>query len=322
MQTIAITGASGFIGKRLVLDLACTGNYEIRVLSRNRELAETLFPATVKIVEGSLHDEAAMAELLKPGCTVINLAYQWNGGRSRNLAATDNLVAACRNFSVARLIHCSTAAVTGRVRDNLITEETKCNPVQEYGRTKLEIEQVMLSAAEQKYFDVAILRPTAVFGIESKSLKKLSSDLREGSQWINYFKSCLFSERRMNLVHVDNVVAAIIFLIQQVNPIGGQVFIVSDDDDDKNNFAYVERFLMDAFGLDGYSLPRLALPPLLLSILLSIRGRNNVNPFCNYDSGKLLSLGFERPVSLEDGLAAYAEWYCASQLNEKQCKAS
>lgn len=318
MHTIAITGASGFIGKRLVMELARTGDYEVRVLSRNRQrdLMERKFPSAVRIIEGDLHDAASIEKLVKPGCTVINLAYLRNCGESENLAVTDKLLAACRDAAVGRLIHCSTAEVAGRVRENRVTEETPCNPVTEYGITKLKIEQAVAKAAAQKYFDAAIVRPTAVFGAEGEQLQKLASDLRTGNPWLNYAKSCLFGERRMNLVNIGNVVAAIIFLIRYPNPIGGEVFIVSDGDDPKNNFAYIERFLLDALDIDDYPLPRLALPLWMLSALLAIRGRNNTNPLCNYDPGKLLRLGFERPISLADGLAEYAVWYRSACLNQ------
>lgn len=318
MHMIAITGASGFIGKRLVMELARTGDYEVRVLSRNRQrdLMEKNFPSTVDIIEGDLHDSASIEKLVKPGCTVINLAYLRNGGKSENLAVTDNLLAVCRDAAIGRLIHCSTAEVAGRVRENRITEETPCNPVTEYGITKLKIEQAVAKAAAQIYFDAAIVRPTAVFGVEGEQLQKLTSDLRTRNPWLNYAKSCLFGKRRMNLVNIANVIAAIIFLIRYPNPIGGEVFIVSDDDDPKNNFAYVERFLMEALGIDDYTLPRLALPLWMLSALLAVRGRNNTNPLRNYDPGKLLRLGYERPISLEDGLAEYAVWYRSIRLTQ------
>lgn len=318
MQTIAITGASGFIGKRLVMELARTGDYEVRVFSRNRQrdLMEKNFPSTVKIVEGDLHDSASIEKLVKPGCTVINLAYLRNDGESENLAAIDKLLAACQDAAIGRLIHCSTAEVAGRVRKNRITEETPCNPVTEYGITKLKIEQAVAKAAARKYFDAAIVRPTAVFGVEGEQLQKLTGDLRIGNPWLNYAKSCLFGKRRMNLVNIGNVVAAIIFLIRYPNPIGGEVFIVSDDDDPKNNFAYVERFLMGALDIDDYPLPRLTLPPWMLSALLAICGRNNTNPLCNYDPGKLLRLGYERPISLERGLAEYAVWYRSIHITQ------
>lgn len=223
MQTIAITGASGFIGKHLVMGLASTGEYKVSVFSRNRQrdLTEKSFPPEVEIIEGDLHDADSIKKLVKPGCTVINLAYLWNAGEAKNLAAMNNLLSACQEEEVRRLIHCSTADLVGRVRVNTVTEKTSCHPVTEYGVTKLRLEQRAVDAASRQCFDVAIVRPTAVFGSEGEQLKKLVSDLRMGNPWLNYAKSCLFGERKMNLVHINNVVAAIVFLICYPHPIGG-----------------------------------------------------------------------------------------------------
>jgi len=248
---------------------------------------------------------------LEPGCTVVHLAYLQGGGESENLAATANLLKACKDANIKRLIHCSTAAVVGRVSDNIVTEDTPCNPVSEYGITKLKIEKAIVNVASLG-FDVGILRPTSVFGPEGGSLTKLIRNLTARKTLRNYLKSCLFNKRRMNLVHVGNVVAAVIFMIERQENFGGGIFIVSEDDNSKNNFADVEHFLMDQLRLTGYPVPTVSIPLYLLSILLQLLGRNNVNPLCNYDPHKLLDLGFTRPIGFEVGLKNYSDWYRAN----------
>lgn len=318
MQTIAITGASGFIGKRLVADMLDEGCYEIRVLSRKkqRDLCKEGFGQGVDIFEGDLADPNSLRGFLVPGCTVINLVYLWEAGEKLNLACTYNLLAACKDAKVARLIHCSTAAVAGRVQNNLIDEKTPCRPITEYGTTKLKIESDIIDSAKGN-FDAVILRPTSVFGIDGEPLKKLVADLCVGSRWKNYLKSCLFGRRRMNLVHVANVVAAIIFLSRHAGRFEGEIFIVSDDDEPKNNFIDVERTLMSALGVKQYRLPWLPIPLVVLKLFLMLLGRNNINPHCDFDSSKLHKLGFKNPVNLSKGLAEYAAWYRASNIGSK-----
>lgn len=314
-RTISITGASGFIGNRLVSELLRAGGYEIRVLSRDkqRDLRVGMFGQGVEIFEGDLSDLSSLKGFLVPGCTVAHLAYLRDAGVALNLACTNNLLAACKDAKVARLIHCSTAAVAGRAPNYLIDENTQCLPITEYGTTKLRIEQAIIEFTRDN-FDAVILRPTSVFGIDGEPLKKLVADISGGNCWKNYLKSCLFSRRRTNLVHVANVVAAIIFLVCYDEPFDGETFIVSDDDDPKNNFIDVERFLMDALGVQRYRQPRLAIPLLVLKWLLIALGRNSVNPRCDYDPSKLRNLGFKNPVSLSEGLAEYAAWYRATHL--------
>ncbi|MFA6901881.1 MAG: NAD-dependent epimerase/dehydratase family protein [Gallionellaceae bacterium] len=323
MNTIAITGASGFIGKYLVAELVRIGNYEVRVLSRDkqRDLRKANFGHEVEIYEGDLSDSESLKNFLLPGCTVINLVYLWDGGEKLNLACMHNLLVACKARNVSRLIHCSTAAVAGRSPVNHIDEETQCLPISEYGRIKLKIEQDIINAAKGN-FEAVILRPTSVYGIEGEPLKKLAGDLSKGSRWKNYLKSCLFGRRRMNLVHVANVVAATIFLIQYSRRIDGEIFIISDDDDPKNNFIDVERILMNELGIQAYRLPQLLLPLFVLKLMLIMLGRNNTNPRCDFDPGKLRKLGFNNPMNLSDGLVEYTTWYRETYLGEKGLKAS
>lgn len=312
-RTIAIIGASGFIGKRLVSELLRDGVYEIRVLSRNkqRDVCDGRLWQDVKIFEGDLSVADSLKAFLVPGCVVINLVYLWDAGEELNLVCMHNLLAACKTTKVARLIHCSTAAVVGRAQDDLVNEKTQCLPITEYGLTKLRIERDIIDSAKGHY-DAIILRPTSVFGINGEPLKKLADDISAGIRWKNYLRSCLFGKRRMNLVHVANVAAAIIFMSRHSGPFGGEIFIVSDDDDPKNNFIEVERFLIGALGVAEYRLPQLLIPLVVLKSLLILMGRNNVNPRCDFDSSKLRKLGFKSPVSLSEGLAEYAAWYRAA----------
>ena len=314
LNTIAITGASGYIGRHLMAELTRRGGGRIKVLARGRhaDFNAAEFGPAVTVTVGDLQAPDSLRGFLEPGCTVVNLVYLWGAGETENLVVTANLLDACRAAHVARLIHCRTAAVAGRSPDDLISEGTPCQPVTEYGITKLKVEAAILEAAHRSYFEVAILRPTAVFGPAGEPLKKLSGDLVSGNRLRNYLKSCLFAARRMNLVHVANVVASIIFLAGWTDPLRGEVFIVSDDDNPSNNFADVGRFLMREFNLPDYRLPRVPVPPGVLAFLLRCLGRNNVNPRCSFDPGKLMRLGFKRPVSFEMGLSEYATWYRAS----------
>jgi nucleoside-diphosphate-sugar epimerase len=319
MNTIAIIGASGYIGRRLLTELRHRSRLRIKVLSRSGRLD---FDAggggeAVEVVKGDLRQPSSLQGFLETGCTIINLAYLWDAGESENLRVTQNLLDACQAARIGRLIHCSTAAVVGRIPDDHVAEDTVCRPVTEYGITKLKIEEAVIKAARGHY-DAAILRPTSVFGPSGDPLKKLAGDLASGNRFRNYLKSCLFGRRRMNLVPVANVVAAILFLADRSQTLDGGVFIVSDDDSAANNFEDVERLLMREFRVPDYRLPRLPVPLGVLGFLLARLGRNNVNPRCNYAPDKLLGLGFRRPAGFEAGLLEYARWYHSTELGERR----
>lgn len=307
MNTVVVVGASGYIGRHLVAELMRSANVRVKILMRSPQKngAEKNYPKSVELIEGDLCDPVSLITLFEPGCTVIHLAYLWDAGEAKNLTAMLNLTNACRIANVKRLIHLSTAMVSGRVVKSKVSEDDVCSPITDYAVTKLKIEQ-MITAAAQGNFQVAILRPTAVFGQNGENLKKLANDLLAGKRVRNYLKSCLFGKRRMNLVHVSNVVAAIVFLQKNNDVFDGQVFMVSDADEPLNNFRDVERILMRELNIPDYRFPRLQLPLTILGGILALMGKDNINPQCDYVSQKLARLGYKKAIEFERGLIEYA----------------
>jgi len=315
VKIIAITGASGFIGLHLVQALLRQSGVRLKVLSRQAhfESNRSIFPPEVDVVRGDLRSRDSLKGFLEKGCTVINLVYIGDAGEEANLSAIRNLLAECKLVKVARLIHCSTADVAGRSLDRRVTELSTCNPVTSYARTKLKVEETVLSARQDGY-EVTVLRPTAVFGPGGQNLKKLAHDLLMGSRLRNDFKLMLFGQRRMNLVHIDNVVAAILFLANPARSVQNGIFIVSDDDAPSNEFSSVDLAMRQGLGANG-SWSSVFLPLWMLSLALRALRKNNIDPSCIYDPGKLLSLGFSRPVTFDEGLSRYIAWYRSEYLS-------
>jgi len=305
VRTIAIIGGSGYVGRRLISALLRDGSFRVKVLSRSAgQSPEFSELGRVEFVSGDLLSPASLRNFLESGCVVVNLAYLWDAGEDENLACMLNLVTQCKVAGISRLVHVSTAAVAGRASSCLVDEDTECMPTSEYGITKLKIE-VLFSSVSKGNFDLVILRPTSIFGPGAEPLSKLTKDLLARHWLMNYMKSCLFGSRRMNLVHINNVVAAIIFVANRSQNFSSQVLIVSDDAASANNFREVESLLLRGFGLPAYYLPLINIPLGVLRILLCLLDRNNINPRCNYSSHRIQSLGFRPPMNFETGLTEY-----------------
>lgn len=297
--TVVVIGASGFIGEHLLGALVARKDLEIRVLvHRNRAKPH----ARVNFIEGDLLKPDSLDALLSKNCTVINLAYLIRD----NLEAMTNLAIACAKNQVRRLIHCSTAVVVGSAKNNWITENTQCVPISAYQQTKLQIENTLLEMALGE-FEVTIIRPTAVFGPRGKNLLKLANELMTASMWINYIRSCLFNRRSMNLVCIENVVAALVFLLD-AEQIDQEIFIISDDDALINNYRDIENRLLASFR-KTYAIPRLYVPEFVLRGVLGLVGKSNKNPTMKFSDQKLVSWGFKKPQHLEACLDTFAIWY-------------
>ena len=308
MNEILITGVTGFIGKHLLRRLDGQKNIRIRALVHKKPDTGLLNKDNISVVEGDLTRRETLDKFCVRGATLVNLAYLGGRPRQDNLAAINNLLEACEKAGIKRFIHCSSAAVFGRVSNDMVTEDTVCTPSNEYEATKLEIEKAILERASGK-FEIIILRPTAVFGPGGKNLLKLAGDLKSGNKTANYLKSCLFNTRKMNLVSVYNVVSAVELFINTEEKIGCDIYIVSDDDDQRNNYLYIEQYLMKSLSLNGYPVPVIPFPSFFLKLLLKLMGKTMFDPARVYSSQKLSNFGFKKNISFEDGLADFSKWY-------------
>jgi len=308
MHDVVIVGATGFIGRHLIADLSSQKEIRLKVLAHRSAPEDLLGKDNFAVVRGDLLCPKTLDKLCRGNAIVINLAYLRDRPRQDNLTATHNLLEACVKANISRFVHCSTASVFGRVPGDVVNENTQCNPINEYEITKMKIEEAVLERAGNAFVAV-ILRPTAVFGPGGKNLLKLAADVRSGNKVVNYLKACLYHMRTMNLVSVYNVVAAIKLLIQTDKKIDREIFIVSDDESQSNNYSYVERCLMEKLGPAGYPFPAVSVPYFVLKMLLRLTGKSNVNPRRVYSCQKLSNIGFKKTVSFEDGLADFVDWY-------------
>lgn len=306
---IAITGASGFIGRHLVAELlGRRDDVQIRALIHRSVGSHTFKNKKLVTFNGNLMRPETLEGLFEAGCTVVNLAYLASRSNNDNLLAMSNLVDACVKAKIKRMVHCSTAVVAGRAPNGETNEETPCAPANAYELTKLGVEKLLLEKASGR-FELVILRPTAVFGPGGKNLLKLAGNLARGNRTINYLKSCLYGYRKMNLVCIDNVISAITFLIETDKSIDRETFIVSDDDDPANNYRDVEKYLMNALDIKAYPLLWFQLPRFLLAASLKLAGKPNINPARVYLAHKLVAAGYKKRVPFEAGLKSFADWY-------------
>lgn len=303
---ICITGGGGFIGSHLVADLAGSGD-PVRLLLRRPPAHPA---AGVTAVIGDLRDPGVMRRLIVPGSTVVHLAYLSAASREENLVVARHLAAACQECRASRLLHLSTAVVAGRARERVITEETPCRPRTRYERTKLEIEGLLLGQLAD-LCPVTVLRPTAVFGPGGSNLAKMVAEAAAGRRWQKLLKAILLSDRRLHLVCVENVVAAIRFLLA-VETTSSEQFIVSDDGVPENNYRDLAAIVAAELGQPPP--PRVPLPlrAALLGGVLRLLGRSDTDPQRIYSDRKLQRRGFTKPMALLEGVRRYARWYAGA----------
>jgi len=305
--TACLTGASGFIGSHVLKTLASQPGACVRILSRGARGPAPASPA-VRVVVGDLLDATSLRAFVDRGAVVVNVAYLAGREPGDNRTALENLARACAAAGVSRVVHVSTAVVVGRTPDRVVTEATACSPANAYEASKLEGEEILLGLL-RGVCAVTIVRPTEVFGEGGRGLLKLARSVRHDSPLTGAVKLALSGRRRLNLVYVWNVAAAIGFLAAVDAPVDGRRYIVSDDDAPENNYHDVVQFLRRLWRRPP--VPAVACPPALLSVLLRARGRSNVDPRRTYSAARLAALGFRERIPFTTGLERFARWYAA-----------
>lgn len=147
----AVTGATGFIGRRVVDRLLADG-WAVRALARRSPAG---LPSPVQVVEGRLDDQAALRWLVAGARVVVHVAGIVAARRARDFHIVNVNGSACLGEAV-RLQAPSARLV---VVSSLAAREPA---VSAYARSKAEGERAVLDAAEVASW--AVLRPSAVYG--------------------------------------------------------------------------------------------------------------------------------------------------------------
>ncbi len=306
MPTICLIGGTGFLGGHLLKLLETDSQLKVKILSRKP--AERFPHVTQRqIIEGDLLNANSLSRFLEPGSIVVNLAYLSTCSFEDNVQAAGNLAEACTRVGIQRLIHVSTAVVVGRCPEDEVDEHTLCRPVTGYEKVKLEIERVLLARLAGRC-GVTILRPTEIFGASGAGLMRLAAQVRDAAAIVR-IKCAVFGRRRLHLIFVDNVAAAIAFMVLADKSVEGECYLVSDDEADQNTHTGVVRVLADVFGVPDPSCNSMELPPFVHAGILRMAGRSDANPSRVYRCDKLLRTGFRKPISFEEGIRRFAVWF-------------
>lgn len=175
-----VSGAGGFIGSHLVEALLRTGakvRAFVRYTSRGElGLLKLLAPADLaqlEIISGDLRDEHAIHRAVK-GCelvfhlgALISIPYSYvhpAEAASVNFLGTLNVLMACREHGVERLVHTSTSEVYGTARQTPINEQHVLQGQSPYSASKIGADKLVESFVASYGLPAVTVRPFNTFG--------------------------------------------------------------------------------------------------------------------------------------------------------------
>jgi nucleoside-diphosphate-sugar epimerase len=317
--SVLVTGASGFVGQHVSSALLAEG-VAVRGLVRR---PDARLPAgAIPQLASDLDDVPALRQALAGVDGVIHLAARvhlpkspgdTDAFREVNVEGTRSLLAAAVAAGVRDFVFVSTVKVMGETSDEPWTEDMPAVPVDPYGATKLEAEQVVREFSNRAGLHAPILRPPLVYGpgMRANALRLFHAIDRGLPLPLGGIQN------RRSFLYVGNLTAALLATLTSDD--GNDTFFVSDAQDlstselatavaralgRPSRLVRVPVSLLKAAGRIGDLLARVRPFPLNSAAVARLVGSLAV------DSSKLSrQTGYSPPFAMTEGLRVTAEWY-------------
>ena len=311
-----VTGAAGFIGSHLVEELVKRGD-EVTCLARKTTDLKWIEDLDVKIIYGDCEDPDFLLHVPLDFDYIFHLAGITKAHRVEeffctNVAGTKNLIqaVASKKPAVKRVVYLSSLAAAGPSRDgNRLNESTVPHPVSNYGRSKLQGEEIVMSYRD--VIPVTIIRPPAVYGPRDKDFHVLFKMLKKG--FYPYWGKCYYS-----ILFVDDLVRGIVKAASAEEARGGTYFL-------SDGKVYTTDDLVDEIEhVLNINAVKMRVPKPVLSVLVGFSDRfGKKASILNRDKIRELShshwicdiskaereIGFIPRVTIKEGLKWTADWY-------------
>ena len=314
-----VTGANGFIGRRLCQCLIDSGQMLRQVVRSTHNTR----PFTEDIVHvDDIGPETNWAAALQSVGAVVHLAAHvhqmttskevdcryWNV----NALGTAHLAEEAAKAGVKRFVYLSSIKVNGERTegDARFTEEQAPQPLDPYAVSKGEAENRLRSLAAISGMEVVIIRPPLVYGPRvSANFERL---LWMVSRGLPFPLASVRNSR--SLVFLDNLVDFIICCLHHPAA-AGQTFLLSDGED--LSTPDLIRSLASAMGKSARLWP---CPLSLLQVASRFLGRSGMidrlSDSLRVDGGKALAvLDWRPPYTLSQGIQSTVDWYLCHQHN-------
>jgi nucleoside-diphosphate-sugar epimerase len=313
----AVSGATGFIGRRLALSLRERG-HGVACLARAPERARDLQAAGCEIVDGDLSSDAALERLARDKDALFHTAGVICARTTAeffevNRDGAARAARAARKAGTGRFIHVSSLAVSGPAAPGRpVVDASGANPVGPYGRSKHEGEQAIRAAGVPH----SILRPSAVYGPGDRQFLRLFRMARWG-----VLPLLGNGRQELSLVHVDDLVCALLAVAESDAALDRTYHVAHPD-------VVTQPELLDAIARRlGRRARAIRVPTLAARAAFAVSGRiaqsfgratllhsdratELLAPAWTCSSAALSAdVGWRATVRLEDGLRTTVEWY-------------
>ncbi len=250
-QKILITGANGFVGTRLCKKFL-SENFDVIAGVRKSADLSNLDGLDVTFRYGDVTQADTLGEMVKDVDYIIHNAGVVKAKKMQtffdvNEIGTRSLLDAivAHNPNLKKLIFMSSLAAAGpTINDIPVTEDDNPHPITIYGKSKLAGEKVIISYKDK--ISVVAVRPPGIYGPGDKEIFSFFETIHKRVK--PYIGNV---QRKLQLVHVDDLCLGIFQAIQS-DTMSGSVYFIAE-----NKSYTMERLielLEDAVGKKGFPL--------------------------------------------------------------------
>ena len=225
---VLVTGATGFIGSRLVQWLVEVEKANVVAFVHQFKNASRISRFPIEMIQGDVSDLSSLTVAMQ-GCThAVHAAVSFVGTTKQNRRITvegaRNVYKACRRNGIQRVVYLSTISVYGKTPAGAIDESTPCSPIDSYGRDKLDAEAIFREA-DGTDFKPVVLRLPVVYGPWSFWSKYPMEQFCQGAIILPDDGSGI-----CNAMYVDDAIQCIICALHANTDLGSVTCLVSGPD--------------------------------------------------------------------------------------------
>lgn len=212
---IFVTGATGFIGRKLVKRLV-EKKYQVEILVRNKS-DNKRFPKEVRIINGNLEKPDTFTKYLTNQTTLVHLAaIRSNWGAKENFIKTNSN--SIKNFFKKKskpkhMIITSSVYVFGKNNNLPLNENSARLATDIYGLSKINAEDITVSSAQKYKIPYTIIRPAIVYGPEDNKSGMILKMIR----LVNSGKFPIIGSgnNTLQLIYIDDLIEGYIKAIEK-----------------------------------------------------------------------------------------------------------
>ena len=316
-----VTGGTGFIGSHLIERLR-QKDYQIVCIAKDAMYSSVLADPHIEVISSNLNDPLPWKSILSKADYFYHLAGVTRAKTNNdyyegNYLTTKNLIVHCRHYgkNLKRFLYVSSLAAAGPCDNGYpLDEQSPCNPISHYGKSKLLAEQEMIKL--RGLIPFTIVRPSAVYGPRDRDMFKYISMINL------HFQPLIGLKRKwLNLIYVKDLVEGIIQLTENPQATDEIFFLGNEKANSTQEIGDAISLALNCrrlkvtvpvamvYGIGGLLeiIGKLTRQYVFFNIQ-KVREGCQISWDCSVEKVKSM-IGFQPKISLVDGMFHTCQWY-------------